>query len=41
MDELFLHRVMPHTADMAAKLSRHGFTECSTLRHLSWTEIRP
>ncbi|MEI2606797.1 hypothetical protein V8O11_23850 [Erwinia aphidicola] len=33
MDDLFLNRVMPRTADMAARLSRYGFTECSTLRH--------
>ncbi|MCW0332958.1 hypothetical protein NB704_004347 [Pantoea ananatis] len=33
MDNLFLNRLMPRTADMAARLSHYGFTECSTLRH--------
>lgn len=33
MDDHFLHGATPRTADMAARLSRYGFIECSTLRH--------
>lgn len=33
MEEPFIRGGMPRTAEMAAKLSRYGFTECSTLRH--------